>query len=95
MPDLWCSNQCDRPRLIGFENRLLCCFLRIVVTTHTVSTLAVFAELKVDPTLFYLVFGESVLNDAVVSDEMMVLVQQKLMQSVPGHRVVSFIQGHC
>ncbi|KAJ0395320.1 hypothetical protein P43SY_002055 [Pythium insidiosum] len=30
-----------------------------------VSTLAIFQELHVDPTLFYIVFGESVLNDAV------------------------------
>lgn len=29
------------------------------------STLAIFQELHVDPTLFYIVFGESVLNDAV------------------------------
>lgn len=28
--------------------------------TDPVSTLAVFTELRVDPTLFYLVFGESV-----------------------------------
>ena len=38
----------------------------IIYQHITVSTLAVFAELRVDPTLFYLVFGESVLNDAVV-----------------------------
>jgi len=37
----------------------------LISATDPVSTLAVFAELKVDPTLFYLVFGESVLNDAV------------------------------
>ncbi len=29
------------------------------------STLAVFSDLQVDPNLFYIVFGESVLNDAV------------------------------
>jgi NhaP-type Na+/H+ or K+/H+ antiporter len=30
-----------------------------------VSVLAVFDQLKVEPLMFYLVFGESVLNDAV------------------------------
>ena len=35
-------------------------FGALISTTDTVSTLAVFSELKVDPTLFYLVFGESV-----------------------------------
>ena len=33
--------------------------------TDPVSTLAVFSNLKVDPTLFYAMLGESVLNDAV------------------------------
>jgi sodium/hydrogen exchanger 8 len=33
--------------------------------TDPVSTLAVFSSKRVDPHLFYLVFGESVLNDAV------------------------------
>ncbi|KAJ0399487.1 hypothetical protein P43SY_003364 [Pythium insidiosum] len=40
-------------------------FGSLISATDTVSTLAVFAELRVDPTLFYLVFGESSLNDAV------------------------------
>jgi solute carrier family 9 (sodium/hydrogen exchanger), member 8 len=40
-------------------------FGSLISATDTVSTLAVFAELHVDPTLFYLVFGESSLNDAV------------------------------
>ena len=40
-------------------------FGALISATDPVSTLAIFAELKVDPTLFYLVFGESVLNDAV------------------------------
>jgi NhaP-type Na+/H+ or K+/H+ antiporter len=67
----------------------------------TVSTLAVFAELKVDPTLFYLVFGESVLNDAVVSSTP---AQQSVAgahvylragSSSLGHCVVPFFQGAC
>lgn len=41
------------------------CFGSLISATDPVSTLAVFTELKVDPTLFYLVFGESVMNDAV------------------------------
>lgn len=40
-------------------------FGALISATDPVSTLAIFQELRVDPTLFYLVFGESVLNDAV------------------------------
>jgi len=40
-------------------------FGALISATDPVSTLAVFAELRVDPTLFYIVFGESLLNDAV------------------------------
>jgi sodium/hydrogen exchanger 8 len=40
-------------------------FGSLISATDPVSTLAVFSELQVHPTLFYLVFGESVLNDAV------------------------------
>jgi NhaP-type Na+/H+ or K+/H+ antiporter len=37
----------------------------LISATDPVSTLAVFQTKRVDPQLFYLVFGESVLNDAV------------------------------
>mmetsp|Transcript_14248 Transcript_14248/g.34130 ORF Transcript_14248/g.34130 Transcript_14248/m.34130 type:complete len:691 (-) Transcript_14248:755-2827(-) len=37
----------------------------LLSATDPVTTLAVFQEKRVDPQLFYLVFGESVLNDAV------------------------------
>lgn len=40
-------------------------FGALISATDPVSTLAVFSELAVDPNLFYLVFGESVINDAV------------------------------
>lgn len=40
-------------------------FGALISATDPVSTLAVFQEKRVDPHLFYLVFGESVLNDAV------------------------------
>ncbi len=40
-------------------------FGSLISATDPVSTLAVFQAKKVDPQLFYLVFGESVLNDAV------------------------------
>ncbi|DAZ92540.1 TPA: hypothetical protein N0F65_012770 [Lagenidium giganteum] len=40
-------------------------FGALISATDPVSTLAIFQELRVDPTLFYIVFGESVLNDAV------------------------------
>jgi solute carrier family 9 (sodium/hydrogen exchanger), member 8 len=45
------------PQLTLFEGL---CFGSLISATDPVSTLAVFAELKVDPNLFYLVFGESV-----------------------------------
>lgn len=38
------------------------CFGSLISAVDPVSTLAVFTELRVDPTLFYLVFGESVLG---------------------------------
>lgn len=37
----------------------------LISATDPVSTLAVFQQKKVDLQLFYLVFGESVVNDAV------------------------------
>jgi len=40
-------------------------FGALISATDPVSTLSVFQQKKVDPHLFYLVFGESVLNDAV------------------------------
>ncbi|RHY31263.1 hypothetical protein DYB32_003800 [Aphanomyces invadans] len=40
-------------------------FGALISATDTVSVLAIFQELRVDPKLFYLVFGESSLNDAV------------------------------
>jgi len=43
----------------------LLAFGALISATDPVSTLAVFQAKKVDPQLFYLVFGESLLNDAV------------------------------
>ena len=40
-------------------------FGALISATDPVSTLAVFESLRVSPKLFYIVFGESVLNDAV------------------------------
>lgn len=40
-------------------------FGSLISATDPVSTLVLFAELRVEPNLFYLVFGESVMNDAV------------------------------
>ena len=37
----------------------------LISSTDPISTLAIFQELRVDTTLFYVVFGESVLNDAI------------------------------
>jgi sodium/hydrogen exchanger 8 len=43
----------------------LMAFSALISATDPVSTLAVFSEKKVDPHLFYLVFGDSSVNDAV------------------------------
>jgi sodium/hydrogen exchanger 8 len=40
-------------------------FGALIAATDTVSVLSVLQSKKVDPHLFYLVFGESALNDAV------------------------------
>jgi len=51
----------------GFQPTLteLLTFGALISATDPVSTLAVFSSKRVDPHLFYLVFGESVMNDAV------------------------------
>ena len=36
-----------------------------ILGSYKVATLAVYSSLKVEPALFYMVFGESVLNDAI------------------------------
>lgn len=53
--------------LIGVQPTFLelMAFGALISATDPVSTLAVFSSKKVDPHLFYLVFGESVVNDAV------------------------------
>jgi sodium/hydrogen exchanger 8 len=53
--------------MFTFEVSLLelLAFGALISATDPVSTLAVFSSKKVDPHLFYLVFGESVVNDAV------------------------------
>jgi NhaP-type Na+/H+ or K+/H+ antiporter len=58
------------PGLIAYDNfqptfTELLTFGALISATDPVSTLAVFQVKRVDPQLFYLVFGESVLNDAV------------------------------
>ena len=40
-------------------------FSCVIASTDPISTLAIFSRLKVDPTLYYAILGESVLNDAV------------------------------
>lgn len=51
----------------GFDPTLLelLTFGALIAATDTVSVLSVFQAKRVDPHLFYLVFGESALNDAV------------------------------
>lgn len=51
----------------GFDPTLteLLTFGALISSTDPVSTLAVFQSKRVDPHLFYLVFGESVMNDAI------------------------------
>lgn len=60
---LWICGQINFIKEISFMELL--CFGSLISATDPVTTLAVFSELKVDPNLFYLVFGESVLNDAI------------------------------
>jgi NhaP-type Na+/H+ or K+/H+ antiporter len=60
---IWISGQTEIAPRITFMEAL--CFGSLISATDPVSTLAVFSEIKVDPNLFYLVFGESVLNDAI------------------------------
>ena len=55
-------------------------FGALISATDPVSVLAVFTELRVDPKMFYLVFGESVLNDAVG------IVLFKAFSKYVGHR---------
>jgi len=54
----------DGPEFAPTMTELLA-FGALISATDPVSTLAVFQAKRVDPHLFYLVFGESVLNDAV------------------------------
>jgi sodium/hydrogen exchanger 8 len=53
--------------MFSFEVSLLelLAFGALISATDPVSTLAIFSSKRVDPHLFYLVFGESVINDAV------------------------------
>ena len=43
----------------------LLAFGALMSSTDPVATLSVFNEMKVDPTLFYIILGESILNDAI------------------------------
>lgn len=52
----------NSPDLSLMERAAFAC---VVAASDPISTLAVFARLRVDPTLYYAVLGESVLNDAV------------------------------
>ena len=54
-------------------------FGALISATDPVSTLAVFQVKRVDPQLFYLVFGESVLNDAVVRIQQYIVIGWKLV----------------
>ncbi|ORY02316.1 sodium/hydrogen exchanger [Basidiobolus meristosporus CBS 931.73] len=56
--------------LTGVENIVLSlneCFMfgSVLSATDPVTVLAIFSQLKVDPKLFTLIFGESIMNDAV------------------------------
>ena len=65
---MWLLTEYANP-LSSIENPLTLAecltFGALISATDPVSTLVLFAELRVEPHLFYLVFGESVLNDAV------------------------------
>jgi len=50
---------------VHYEYAELLTFGGLISATDPVSTIAVFTELKVHPTIFYIVMGESLINDAV------------------------------
>ena len=56
----------------------------MVSATDPVSTLAVFSHLRVEPNLFAIVFGESIMNDAVA----IVLANTYGHDPYPIHRMV-------
>jgi NhaP-type Na+/H+ or K+/H+ antiporter len=66
-------------------------FGSLIAATDTVSVLGVFSAKKVDPHLFYLVFGESALNDAVAMilfatfSDLLLLQQQQQQEGGGGH----------
>lgn len=65
-------------------------FGALISATDPVSTLAVFSSKKVDPHLFYLVFGESILNDAVglvLFDALAHLLENQLGASKDGYTI--------
>jgi NhaP-type Na+/H+ or K+/H+ antiporter len=68
-------------------------FGALISSTDPVSTLAVFQAKKVDPQLFYLVFGESVLNDAlaiVLFESFSKFVAKEKNASSVAHGLVDF-----
>jgi sodium/hydrogen exchanger 8 len=83
--------------LIGIQPTFLelMAFGALISATDPVSTLAVFSSKKVDPHLFYLVFGESVINDAVglvLFEALAHLVEIESVQQVnPGREVLRFV----
>jgi sodium/hydrogen exchanger 8 len=82
--------------LIGVQPTFfeLMAFGALISATDPVSTLAVFSSKKVDPHLFYLVFGESVINDAVglvLFEALAHIVQVESAQQVnAGHEALHF-----
>lgn len=71
----------------------LAAFGALISATDPVSTLAVFQSKKVDPHLFYLVFGESVINDAVglvLFESLAHLIENEAGLNV-GQEVVQFL----
>ena len=77
-------------------------FAALISSTDPVSTLAVFSNLKVECNLFYLVFGESCLNDAIALTLFKVanrfigqdMTKQQILQSIITF-VVVFISSCC
>eukprot|EP00501_MAST-03F_sp_TOSAG23-6_P000519 GSMAST32.ASY1.ANO1.533.1 assembled CDS len=63
---LWCFGKIGTTCIsVEFSFPEALTFGALISATDPVTTLAIFDSLKVDPHLFYIVFGESVLNDAV------------------------------
>jgi sodium/hydrogen exchanger 3 len=70
-------------------------FASLLASTDPVATLSIYADLRVDPMLFYLVFGESVLNDAIAITIFKVTTKFVGVNSMPTSAIYAAIVQAC